>query len=91
MRWLMTVCQGVRARARQIRARYRRREGSASGQRLMEQVRARTTSPTPALRSLLIGVGLVIVRVWIGYTGCICAAAVKGQAAWHASTLVWNG
>src|SRR4051794_40812943 len=33
--------------------------------RLMEQVRARTTSPNPALRFLLMGVALLIVNMWI--------------------------
>ena len=31
----------------------------------MEQVRARTTSPNPALRFLLMGVALLIVNMWI--------------------------
>jgi hypothetical protein len=35
------------------------------GYRLMEQVRARTTSPNPALRFLLMGVALLIVNMWI--------------------------
>ena len=31
----------------------------------MEQVRARTTSPQPALRFLLMGIALLIVNMWI--------------------------
>ena len=31
----------------------------------MEQVRARTTSPNPALRFLMMGVALLIVNMWI--------------------------
>ena len=31
----------------------------------MEQVRARTTSPRPALRFLLMGLALLLVNVWI--------------------------
>jgi hypothetical protein len=31
----------------------------------MEQVRARTTSPSPALRFLLMGVALLIMNMWI--------------------------
>lgn len=31
----------------------------------MEQVRARTTSPNPALRFMLMGVALLIVNMWI--------------------------
>ena len=49
-----------------MRRRYRRRFGIESGYRLMEAVRARTTSPNPALRFLLMGVALLIVTMWIG-------------------------
>ena len=48
-----------------VRRRYRRRFGIESGYRLMEQVRARTTSLNPALRFLLMGVALLIVNMWI--------------------------
>jgi putative transposase len=47
------------------RRRYRRRFGIESGYRLMEQVRARTSSPNPALQFLLMGVALLIVNMWI--------------------------
>jgi putative transposase len=65
VRFLVYVCLRVRESARQIRLRYRRRFGIESGYRLMEQVRARTTSPNPALRFLLMGVALLIVNMWI--------------------------
>jgi len=48
-----------------IRRRYRRRFGIESSYRLLEQVRARTTSPNPALRFLLMGVALLIVNMWL--------------------------
>jgi len=63
--WLLYVCLGVGGPLRQVRRRYRRRFGIESGYRLMEQVRARTTSPNPALRFLLMGVALLIVNMWI--------------------------
>lgn len=63
--WLLYVCLGVRGPAVQIRRRYRRRFGIETGYRLMEQVRARTTSRNPALRFLLMGVALLIVNMWI--------------------------
>ena len=65
LRWLLYVCLGVAGRLKQLRRRYRRRFGIESGYRLMEQVRARTTSPNPALRFLLMGVALLIVNMWI--------------------------
>jgi hypothetical protein len=63
--WLLYVCLGVSGPAVRIRRRYRRRFGIETGYRLMEQVRARTTSPNPALRFLLMGLALVIVTMWI--------------------------
>jgi hypothetical protein len=64
-RWLLYVCLGGAGPLVRVRRRYRRRFGSESGYRLMEQVRARTTSPNPALRLLLMGVALLIVNMWI--------------------------
>jgi len=63
--WLLYVCLGVGGPVPLVRQRYRRRFGIESGYRLMEQVRARTTSPNPALRFLLMGVALLIVNMWI--------------------------
>lgn len=65
LRWLLYVVLGVGGPLVQVRRRYRRRFGIESGYRLMEAVRARTTSPNPALRFLLMGVALLIVNMWI--------------------------
>jgi Transposase DDE domain len=65
LRWLLYVVLGVGGPLVRVRQRYRRRFGIETGYRLMEQVRARTTSPNPALRFLLIGVALLIVNMWI--------------------------
>jgi putative transposase len=63
--WLLYVVVGVNVPLVRVRRRYRRRFGSESSYRLMEQVRARTTSPNPALRLVLMGVALLIVTMWI--------------------------
>jgi hypothetical protein len=65
LRWLLYVCLRIGGPVLRIRRRYRRRFGIESGYRLMEQVRARTTSHNPALRFLLMGVALLIVNMWI--------------------------
>jgi hypothetical protein len=65
LRWLLYVCLGIGGPLVRVRRRYRRRFGIETGYRLMEQVRARTTSPNPALRFLLMGVALLIVNMWI--------------------------
>ena len=49
VRWLLYVCLGCRGSLVRVRRRYRRRFGIETGYRLMEQVRARTTSPNPAV------------------------------------------
>jgi putative transposase len=61
---LLYVCLGVGGPLVRVRRRYRRRFGIETGYRLIEQVRARTTSPNPALRFLLMGVALLIVNMW---------------------------
>ena len=48
-----------------IRERYRHRFGIETGYRLVEQVRARTTSVNPALRFFLLGLALILVNVWV--------------------------
>jgi putative transposase len=63
--WLVYVCLQVADPPLRVRKRYRRRFGIESSYRLMEQVRARTTSPSAGLRFLLLGVALLIVNVWI--------------------------
>jgi IS4 transposase len=65
LHWLLYVCLGVGGPLVRVRRRYRRRFGIERGYRLLEQVRARTTSPNPTLRFLLMGVALLIVNMWI--------------------------
>ncbi len=65
LRWLLYVVLGGGGPLLRVRRRYRRRFGIETGYRLMEQVRARTTSPNPALRFMLMGVALLIVNMWI--------------------------
>lgn len=63
--WCLYVCLNIRAPVERIRTRYRHRFGIESSYRVMEQVRARTTSPNPALRFLLMGLALFLVNMWI--------------------------
>ncbi len=63
--WLLYVCLGVDDPPPRVRKRYRRRFGIECSYRLMEQVRARTTSPSVGLRFLMMGLALLIVNVWI--------------------------
>jgi len=65
VRWLLYVCLRIGGPVLRVRRRYRRRFGIESGYRLMEAVRARTSTTNPALRFLLMGVALLIVNMWI--------------------------
>ncbi len=44
---------------------YRRRFGIESSYRLMNEVRARTTSRNPALRLLLVGIAFILLNIWV--------------------------
>lgn len=63
--WVLYVCLRQSDPPRRIRQRYRRRFGIESSSRLMEQVRARTTSPNAALRFVLMGLALLLINIWI--------------------------
>jgi len=53
----------VREPAQRISSRYRHRFEIETGDRPMAPVQARTTSPNPALRFLLMGIALLIVNM----------------------------
>ena len=63
--WLVYALIRVKDPLRRVREKYRQRFGIDTGYRLMEQVRARTTSTNPALRFLMMGIALVLVNVWV--------------------------
>lgn len=63
--WCLYVCLGVRAAAERIHQRYAHRFGIESSYRVMEQARARTSSPNAALRFLLMGLALFLGNMWV--------------------------
>ena len=63
--WLVYVLIRVKDSLRRVRETYRQRFGIDTGYRLMEQVRARTTSTNPAFRFLLMGIALLLINVWV--------------------------
>lgn len=64
--WLVYAVYGVdQIEPHQIHELYRRRFGIESGYRQTHQVRARTTSPNPVLRLLLMGLAILILNVYI--------------------------
>jgi putative transposase len=66
LQWLVYVLLNISAEPlRRVRKAYRRRFGIETGYRLMEQVRARTTSNRAVVRFLFIGLALLLVNIWI--------------------------
>jgi hypothetical protein len=66
LQWLAYVLLNVSTKPlRYVRRAYRRRFGIETGYRLMEQVRARTTSNRAIVRFLFIGLALLLVNIWI--------------------------
>jgi len=64
--------------------RYRRRFGIESSYRQLGQVRARTTSCNPALRFLLLGLGLLLLNCWVYLRFCTTRVLERGPARWVA-------
>ncbi len=64
--WFAYVLLGpVRSSLHQIYQEYRLRFGIESTYRLMNRVRARTSSRSPGLRLLYVGVALTLVNIWV--------------------------
>jgi hypothetical protein len=78
--WCLYACPSVSDAPQRIRKRYRRRFGIESSYRQMEQLRARTTSPNPALRFLLMGLALLILNVWISLHWLFLRVGGRGPA-----------
>jgi IS4 transposase len=66
--WFVYAAWGMDSVPRpQIFELYRRRFGMESGYRQMHQIRARTTSASPTLRLLLVGVAFLLYNVYIRF------------------------
>jgi len=64
-KWVLFIVIHLDWSPHKIYDEYRRRFGIECSYRLLRQVRASTTSPNPALRFFLLGIGLVLVNIWI--------------------------
>jgi putative transposase len=63
-RWYAYAVYGVKAQPKQVYEMYRLRFGVETSYRMMNQVRARTTSRKPGLRLLLVGIAFTILNLW---------------------------
>ncbi len=64
-KWLAFVVIQINWTPKKIYKRYRRRFGIECSYRMMRQVRVITTSKNPALRFFLLGLGLLLVNIWV--------------------------
>jgi len=64
-KWLAFIVIHLDWSPQRIYRRYRRRFGIECSYRLLRCVRARTTSPNPALRFFFLGIGLILVNTWV--------------------------
>ncbi len=64
-KWLAYIVIYLDWTPRKIYQRYRRRFGVECSYRLLRRVRASTTSRNPAVRFFLLGVGLLLVNIWV--------------------------
>ena len=62
--WQIFVLINVDFSTRQVRRLYRRRFAIETSYRSAHQVRGRTTSPNPAYRFFLMGLGLILTNIW---------------------------
>ncbi len=64
-KWLIFIVIHLTWSLRKIYRRYRRRFGIECSYRLMRSVRAKTSSPNPALRFFLLGLALIMLNTWV--------------------------
>jgi hypothetical protein len=65
VKWLVFVVIHLDWSAKKVTRRYRRRFGIESTYRQLNPLRARTTSRNPALRFFLLGLGFLLLNVWV--------------------------
>ena len=71
-RWLVFVALNCTLTPNGVRKCYRRRFGVETSYRCMRQVRAWTTSRNAALRFLLMGLGFILVNLWLEFRWHFC-------------------
>ena len=77
-KWLAFVVIQINWTPKKIYKRYRRRFGIECSYRMMRQVRVITTSKNPALRFFLLGLGLLLVNIWVRLRWIVARKAGSG-------------
>lgn len=90
-RWFLYIQVGCRLPDRTVHALYRRRFGIESSYRILNQVRAHTTSRNPALRFLILGIALILINLWVTLRFSHCRTVRRAKDVIHEERLrLWR-
>lgn len=84
VKWLVFVVIHLDWSAKKVAQRYRRRFGIESTYRQLNPLRARTASRNPALRFFLLGLGFLLLNIWVMLRVLATRLIVPGPACWDA-------
>jgi putative transposase len=84
VKWLVFVVIHLDWSAKKVARRYRRRFGIESTYRQLDPLRARTTSRNPALRFFLLGLGFLLLNIWVMLRVLATRLIAPGPARWDA-------
>jgi putative transposase len=82
VKWLAFVVIHLDWNAHKVYRRYRRRFGIESSYRQLNRLRVRTTSRNPALRFLLLGLGFLLLNIWVLLRWLATRIVGRGPARW---------
>jgi putative transposase len=83
VKWLVFVVIHLDWSAKKVAQRYRRRFGIESTYRQLDPLRARTTSRNPALRFFLLGLGFLLLNIWVMLRWLATRLIAPGPARWR--------
>jgi hypothetical protein len=83
VKWLVFVVIHLDWSAKKVAQRYRRRFGIESTYRQLNPLRARTTSRNPALRFFLLGLGFLLLNIWVMLRFLATRLIAPGPARWN--------
>ena len=82
VKWLVFVVIHLDWSAKKVARRYRRRFGIESTYRQLDPLRARTASRNPALRFFLLGLGFLLLNIWVWLRWFATRLPTPGPARW---------
>jgi IS4 transposase len=84
VKWLVFVVIHLDWSAKKVAQRYRRRFGIESTYRQLNPLRARTASRNPALRFFLLGLGFLLLNIWVMLCFLATRLLAPGPVRWDA-------